>query len=489
MIDTTPAMIMMLNNDDHTTGTSRRSNKQEPSSHHDQVAVGGSSLLMPSCCYNETPEVQSMNFGWSPLSLFTPEDHHANQEVDHPISVSQILPSTSGSSSWYKEESSLAVAPHDHLDRYRDSTQHVVLQMVIESMEDNDDDSTICPQILIDYGVNELVRRRSSLLLSSSSRSRSRDNQRQQSHHFSFDLRELEPTPIGPSAKVVAPVLPTVGSSFFVDSCCKSSSLLGVPLSRKQTSSSSSSCSSSIIPGGGGVLTEDELVTSRCKNDQSPEQSFRHNVSLLPGGAGPAFITFEAATSKPPSTNSTRRSNSGGGTSAWFHQSGTKDNRHRHNDGGGRRFRDYEADLWSERFAELLQFKEVHGHCLVPHIYPLNPLLSQWVKRQRYQFKLKGIGRHSTLTDDRHQKLEAVGFVWHCHHASWYEKLDALREYKAQNGDCRVPARYHDKSLAVWVKCQRRQRKLFREGQPCSISKHRIDLLDKMGFEWNPRGL
>lgn len=155
----------------------------------------------------------------------------------------------------------------------------------------------------------------------------------------------------------------------------------------------------------------------------------------------------------------------------------------------GRRFRDYEADQWTERFTELLQFKEANGHCLVPHTYPANPLLSQWVKRQRYQFKLKALGRHSTLTDDRQQMLEVAGFVWHCHQASWYEKLDALQKYQAHYGDCRVPPNYHDRSLAVWVKCQRRQWKLFRKGQRCSITKHRIDILDKMGFEWNPRGL
>jgi hypothetical protein len=46
-----------------------------------------------------------------------------------------------------------------------------------------------------------------------------------------------------------------------------------------------------------------------------------------------------------------------------------------------RRSRKYNTAQWDERFEELLQFREEHGHLLVPHAYPLNPKLAQWVKR------------------------------------------------------------------------------------------------------------
>lgn len=248
-----------------------------------------------------------------------------------------------------------------------------------------------------------------------------------------FDLMELEPTPIGPEANFF-PALQSSSKSF-----------------------SGLATNTPVINYGG--LCADQVPSQLTESDNFGQGAFLSGYDLA---------NFDAA-----STNSSVMYSS---------SSCNKDKQ-------GRRFRDYEADQWTERFTELLQFKDANGHCLVPHTYPQNPLLSQWVKRQRYQYKLKALGRHSTLTDDRQQMLEAVGFVWHCHQASWYEKLDALRKYQAHYGDCRVPPNYHDRSLAVWVKCQRRQWKLFRKGQRCSITKHRIEVLDKMGFEWNPRGL
>jgi hypothetical protein len=42
------------------------------------------------------------------------------------------------------------------------------------------------------------------------------------------------------------------------------------------------------------------------------------------------------------------------------------------------KFRAYHAENWTERFEELLQFREQMGHCLVPNYYPENPALAQW---------------------------------------------------------------------------------------------------------------
>jgi hypothetical protein len=45
------------------------------------------------------------------------------------------------------------------------------------------------------------------------------------------------------------------------------------------------------------------------------------------------------------------------------------------------RFRSYQSEQWWERYADLVKFRDSHGHCLVPHIYPEQPALAQWVKR------------------------------------------------------------------------------------------------------------
>jgi hypothetical protein len=45
------------------------------------------------------------------------------------------------------------------------------------------------------------------------------------------------------------------------------------------------------------------------------------------------------------------------------------------------RSRRYNTAQWEKRFQELLLFRKQHGHLFVPHDYPANPKLSQWVKR------------------------------------------------------------------------------------------------------------
>jgi hypothetical protein len=43
--------------------------------------------------------------------------------------------------------------------------------------------------------------------------------------------------------------------------------------------------------------------------------------------------------------------------------------------------RKYKDDLWYIRYEELLKFRDEHGHAMVPHSYPPNQKLAQWVKR------------------------------------------------------------------------------------------------------------
>ena len=152
------------------------------------------------------------------------------------------------------------------------------------------------------------------------------------------------------------------------------------------------------------------------------------------------------------------------------------------------KFRAYHAENWTERFEELLQFREQMGHCLVPNYYPENPALAQWVKRQRYQKKLKDHGKRSTLSDDREKVLDEAGMVWDSHAECWSERLQELMEYRRANGDCNVPSRYKEnRQLAIWVKRQRRQYKFYMEKQPSSMTPDRIETLESLGFVWDLR--
>jgi hypothetical protein len=153
------------------------------------------------------------------------------------------------------------------------------------------------------------------------------------------------------------------------------------------------------------------------------------------------------------------------------------------------RFRSYQAQQWNERFADLEEFRNKNGHCLVPHNFAENPSLAQWVKRQRYQYKLKEERKHSTLTEERQAKLDAMAFIWDSHKAVWEEKYKALHSFRANHGHANVPSKHNDKALAIWVKCQRRQHKLFLKGFQSAMSMERVYKLESVDFVWNPRNL
>ena len=156
-------------------------------------------------------------------------------------------------------------------------------------------------------------------------------------------------------------------------------------------------------------------------------------------------------------------------------------------DSGANRFKPFHEEKWTLRYKELLSFHHLHGHAAVPHTYPANPQLARWVKRQRRQFKLRKDKRQSTMTTERLDLLSNVGFVWDSHDVNWREKLDGLEAYRREYGNCNVPSNFRDKKLATWVKCQRRQYKLYWDGKPSAMSPERILELEKVGFEWEIR--
>ena len=161
---------------------------------------------------------------------------------------------------------------------------------------------------------------------------------------------------------------------------------------------------------------------------------------------------------------------------------------HVHDDASSNFFRAYQAEQWTENFEKLCDYVKSHGHCQVPHKYNEDPALARWVKRQRYQHKLKLEGKPSTMTDERIAVLEKIGFVWDSHIAAWEQRINELMDYRSLYGHCNVPSSYpQNRQLAVWVKRQRRQYKFFGEGRPSNMSQDRIEALERIGFEWELR--
>ena len=134
-------------------------------------------------------------------------------------------------------------------------------------------------------------------------------------------------------------------------------------------------------------------------------------------------------------------------------------------------------EQWEKRFAELITFKETHGHCNVPRTYPENPQLGVWVTNQRTN---RSVGK---LSEIRIRRLGELGFEWDSRETKWENMLLELKQYKKAKGNCNVPARYPENpQLAEWGNTQR-TRKV--DGK---LSEDRIRRLEELYFEWDPLG-
>ncbi|KAG7359229.1 helicase domain protein [Nitzschia inconspicua] len=144
------------------------------------------------------------------------------------------------------------------------------------------------------------------------------------------------------------------------------------------------------------------------------------------------------------------------------------------------------SDRWNDRYQDLKAFVKKHGHCHVPIKYKDNILLSRWIKRQRYQWKLKVEKKQSSLTDARQVKLEKLGFLWDVRSIIWDTRYQELVEFHKRHGHCNVSINCKDfPKLGTWVKCQRRQHCLMISGHKTHMTPSRVHLLQKIGFSWS----
>ena len=132
-------------------------------------------------------------------------------------------------------------------------------------------------------------------------------------------------------------------------------------------------------------------------------------------------------------------------------------------------------------------FRKETGHCNVPVDHPKYPKLGLWIKEQRRHYTLMKQGKPSHLTSKRINALNSVGFCYDTHETSFKKRLSELADFKKENGHCNVHTNAVNRKLGTWVHHQRRQYKLFKEGQPCHITEERIRALDALGFVWCPR--
>lgn len=146
------------------------------------------------------------------------------------------------------------------------------------------------------------------------------------------------------------------------------------------------------------------------------------------------------------------------------------------------------SNKWFKMYTALIEFKEKHGHCLVPNRYTENPQLGSWVSTQRRQYKLMKLKQLPPMTPGRVKLLEAVGFVWATRdprHVPWETRFEQLKEYQKTNGHCLIPIGHKDNpQLSNWVSTQRQEYKLLLNGRKSRITNERIQKLNEIGFVW-----
>jgi len=155
------------------------------------------------------------------------------------------------------------------------------------------------------------------------------------------------------------------------------------------------------------------------------------------------------------------------------------------NQDNGKKKRSSKEQLWTNKLLELIDYKIEFKHTNVPQRYAKNKPLGLWVKRQRCQYKLVKEGKPSPLTKERIVLLNKLGFVWEVYDSVWEKQLQQLVDFNNEFNHTHVPNKYtQNKQLGEWVATQRKQYKLIVEGKSSSLTKERIELLNKLGFAW-----
>eukprot|EP00751_Fragilariopsis_kerguelensis_P044562 CAMPEP_0170982180 /NCGR_PEP_ID=MMETSP0736-20130129/3465_1 /TAXON_ID=186038 /ORGANISM="Fragilariopsis kerguelensis, Strain L26-C5" /LENGTH=163 /DNA_ID=CAMNT_0011405339 /DNA_START=222 /DNA_END=710 /DNA_ORIENTATION=- len=121
--------------------------------------------------------------------------------------------------------------------------------------------------------------------------------------------------------------------------------------------------------------------------------------------------------------------------------------------------------------------------------YTKNKQLGAWVSKQRHSYKLIEEGKPSTLTKERIDSLNKLGFVWQVgkreNPSQWDERLQQLVDFNNEFNHTNVPKRYTKNTpLGRWVEYQRYLYKLIEEEKPSTLTKGRIESLNKLGFVW-----
>ncbi|TKG95100.1 hypothetical protein EYV94_10320 [Puteibacter caeruleilacunae] len=139
-------------------------------------------------------------------------------------------------------------------------------------------------------------------------------------------------------------------------------------------------------------------------------------------------------------------------------------------------------NLWQDKYDQLVEFKEQHGHLLVCEAYGASKQLMGFVQRQRR--------KKDSLSEERIQMLDEIGFDWDLDkHAlsietkrvkgyqQWFVRFEELKAYKIKKGTSYISSKSKTHySMGTWIQ---KQKQHYKKGM---LTDEQIEYLKKIDF-------
>ena len=163
---------------------------------------------------------------------------------------------------------------------------------------------------------------------------------------------------------------------------------------------------------------------------------------------------------------------------------------------------DHYHKSFSDRFEDLRQYKAKYGHC---DVYATGEFksLAEWcnklrTSKKRMEGRLKGSTPQIKFSEEKVQQLTELGFNWMgppkpIRVATFSDRFEDLRQYKAKYGHCDVSITGEFKSLAEWCSKVRTSKKTMDGHLKVStrryfkLSEEKVQQLTELGFRWAAR--
>ena len=152
---------------------------------------------------------------------------------------------------------------------------------------------------------------------------------------------------------------------------------------------------------------------------------------------------------------------------------------------------------WRERFQQLVEFQQEHGHCCVPKRYERNKPLANWVSKQRQEHRKFCQGEKASITTERIAALDQIGFCWNTHESpvkhvnnvagglDWEDRFQSLVEFVNKNKLSSLVDLPRDSAHSHWINRQREVYTSCEKESRGKLSPERIRLLHRLDPHWH----